>query len=82
MTVYWREPVAASQTLTVLSRDADASSFESCENATDMTTSLWPLSVCWREPVAVSQTLIVLSPDADASSFESCEKATDMTQLL
>ena len=35
--VCWREPVVASQTLTVLSYDADASSFESCENATDMT---------------------------------------------
>ena len=28
-------PVAASQTLTVLSSDADASSFESCEKATE-----------------------------------------------
>jgi anti-sigma-K factor RskA len=68
-----------SQILTVLSIDADASSFESGEKATDLTQSLWPSSVCWREPVAVSQILTVLSIDANASSFESGEKATELT---
>ena len=65
--------------MTVLSADADASSFESCEKATDLTQSLCPSSVCCSVPVAASQTLTVSSLDADASSFESCEKATDLT---
>jgi hypothetical protein len=42
-------PVAASQTLTVLSSDADASSFESCEKATDLIGPLCPSSVCKTE---------------------------------
>src|SRR6187402_1108750 len=74
--------VAASQTLTVLSPDADASSFESCEKATDLTQLLCPSSVCCSVPVATSQTLTVLSDDADASSFESCEKTAEKTELL
>ena len=81
-TVWWQEPVLVSQILTVWSHDADASSFESCEKATEVTTLLWPSSVCWRAPVLASQTLTVLSLDADASSFESCEKATELTQWL
>ena len=40
-------PVAASQILIVRSRDADASSFESAEKATERTQSLCPSSV-WR----------------------------------
>lgn len=39
-------PVAASQTLTVLSYEDDASSFESCEKVTELTHSLCPSSVC------------------------------------
>ena len=39
-------PLLASQILTVLSSDADASRAESCEKATDKTQSLWPSSVC------------------------------------
>src|SRR5947199_90236 len=34
--------IAASQILTVLSRDAHATCFESGENATELTESLWP----------------------------------------
>jgi hypothetical protein len=71
-TVWWREPVLVSQILTALSSDADASSLESCEKATERTARPWPSSVCWREPVFVSQILTV-SSDADASSLESCE---------
>ena len=70
-------PVAASQSLTVLSSDADASVFESGENATELTLSLCPLSVAVQLPVAASQSLTVLSPDADASVFESGENATE-----
>jgi hypothetical protein len=85
--VCWSVPLAASQTLTVPldgvpSSDADASSFESCEKATEWTGLLWPSSVCSTEPVAVSQILTVLSSDPDASSFESGEKATEWTPLL
>jgi hypothetical protein len=72
-------PIAVSQTLTVLSSDADASSFELCKKATDLSLLLCPLSVCCSVPVAVSQTLTVLLYDADASSFELCKKATDLT---
>jgi hypothetical protein len=39
-------PVVASQILTVESRDPDATSFESPENATEQTLSRWPSSVC------------------------------------
>jgi hypothetical protein len=65
-----------------MSADADASSFESCEKATEWTQSLCPSSVCCSVPVAASQSRTVLSKDADASSFESCEKATERTQSL
>jgi hypothetical protein len=38
-------PVVASQTLTILSYDTDASSFELCEKAIELTLSLCPSSV-------------------------------------
>jgi hypothetical protein len=66
----------------VSSCDADASVFESRENATDMTQPVWPLSVAVQSPVAVFQSLMVLSCDADASVFESWENATDVTQRV
>lgn len=75
-------PVAAPQSHTVLSSDADVSSFESGEKATDLTQLLYPSSVCCSVPVAVSQSCTVLSPDADASSFESGKKAIKKTKLL
>ena len=75
-------PVAASQILTVLSYDADATSVESGENATARTQPPCPSSVCVQVPVAASQILTVLSPDADATSVESRENATERTPLL
>src|SRR5256885_1038711 len=75
-------PLRASQILTVLSIDADASRVESCEKATDLTQPLWPSSVCRHLPLRASQILTVLSFDADASRVESCEKATELTQRL
>jgi hypothetical protein len=69
-------PVAIPQSCTLLP-DADASSLESGEKATDLTMSLCPSSVCCSAPVAASQSRTVLSSDADASSLESGEKATD-----
>ena len=75
-------PLLASQILTVLSRDADASQAESWEKTTDKTQSLWPLSVCRHSPLLASQILTVLSRDADASRAESWEKATDKTPSL
>ena len=70
-------PLLASQILTVLSSDADASRAESWEKATDLTQSLWPSSVCRHSPLLASQILTVRSSDADASRAESCEKATE-----
>ena len=74
-------PVAGSQILTVLSSDADASRLASCDQATDLTESLWPSSVDMHWPVAGSQILTVLSSDADASRLASCDQATDLTAI-
>ena len=82
LSVCRHSPLLASQTLTVLSFDADASRAESCEKATDQTQRLWPSSVCRHSPLLASQTLTVVSCDADASRAESCEKATELTALL
>ncbi len=75
-------PVAASQSRTVLSSDADATSLPSGEKATDVDrTREWPSSVCTeRRPVAASQSRTVLSSDADATSLPSGEKATELTR--
>ena len=70
-----------SQSLTVVSRDADATSLPSGENATALTQSEWPSSVRRAAPVAESQSLTVLSPDADATSLPSGENATAKTQF-
>ena len=75
-------PVEASQILTVLSSDADATSVESGENATELTELLCPLSVCVQVPVAASQILTVLLCDADATSVESGENAAEVTVSL
>ena len=64
-------PLLASQILTVVSHDADASLVESCEKATDMTSLLWPSSVCRHAPLLASQILTVLSHEAEASRVES-----------
>jgi hypothetical protein len=74
---YYSALVAASQSRTVLSPDADASSLESGEKATDRTQLLCPSSFCSSALVAASQSRTVLSPDADASSLELGEKATE-----
>ena len=47
---YYRVLVAVSQSRTVLSNDADASSLESGEKATDLTVPLCPSSVCCSAP--------------------------------
>jgi hypothetical protein len=75
-------PLLTSQTLTVMSYDADASLVELCEKATEVTVSLWPAKVCRHAPVLTSQILMVLSLDADASLVESCEKAIELIMLL
>ena len=79
---YYSVPVAAPQSRTVLSSDADASSLELGEKATDKTSLLCPSSVCYSAPVAASQSRTVESLDADASSLELVEKATDLTTPL
>src|ERR1700735_1089344 len=72
-------PVTESQSLTVLSLDADATSLPSGESATALTQSEWPSSVAHAAPVAESQSLTVLSLDADATSLPSGENATALT---
>ena len=69
-------PVAESQSLIVLSPDADATSLPSGKNATPLTQPEWPSSMRRAAPVAESQSLTVLSPDADATSLPSGENAT------
>ena len=96
LTVDTHWPVAGSQILTVLSSDTEASwvaneasrvaneasRVASCDQATDLTGSLWPSSVDTHWPVAGSQILTVLSSDAEASRVASCDQATDPTELL
>src|SRR2546423_13825093 len=48
-------PLLASQILTVLSSDADASRAESCEKVTDKTEPRWPSSVCRQALLLSSQ---------------------------
>src|SRR5436309_3349123 len=82
LSVWRHSPLLASQILTVLSSDADASRAESCEKATELTQSPWPLSVWRHSPLLASQILTVLLPHAYASWAESCEKAPALTHLL
>src|SRR5579862_4896719 len=68
-------PVAASQSLTVLSLEPDATSLPSGEKATESTKLEWPSSGSPRgAPVAASQSLTVQSPEPDATSLPSGEK--------
>jgi hypothetical protein len=73
-------PVPESQSLTVQSSDADATSLLSGENATASTVLEWPLSVLCIAPVAESQSRTVESEDADATSLPSGENATAVTR--
>ena len=70
------DPVAASHSRTVLSWDADATSWPYGEKATALTTLEWPSSVLRHDPVAASHSRTVSSQDADATSWPSGEKAT------
>src|SRR5271155_5878844 len=73
-------PVLASQSLTVPSAEADATSCPSGEKATALTEREWPVSVCRSAPVLASQSLTVSSSEADATSCPSGEKATAFTE--
>src|SRR5277367_5538803 len=75
-------PESASQSLTVSSYEADASSLPSGEKATALTPEICPSSVCSGVPEPASQSLTVLSYEADASSLPSGEKATALTPEL
>ncbi|KAF1965829.1 hypothetical protein BU23DRAFT_443005, partial [Bimuria novae-zelandiae CBS 107.79] len=74
-------PVAASHSRTVLSREADATSWPSGEKATALTSPEWPSSVLRHVPVAASHSRTVQLREADATSWPSGEKATALTQL-
>ncbi|KAI1357236.1 hypothetical protein F5Y08DRAFT_324758, partial [Xylaria arbuscula] len=54
-----QSPVAADQARTVRSCDADATVLPSGENATELTQSACPSSVCSQSPVAADQTRTV-----------------------
>ena len=73
--MHW--PVATCQTRTVLSLDPDMICDASCENATEVTQSVWSSSVWMHWPVATCQTRTVLSQDPDTICDASCENATD-----
>ena len=77
-----RRPLAASQSLIVLSPLPDAMRAPSGENATDITASEWPSKVRSRRPLAASQSLIVLSSLPDAMRAPSGENATEFTSSL
>jgi hypothetical protein len=69
--------MTASQSLTVWSREPDATTLPSGENVTELTEFEWPLSVSSAAPVPASQSLIVSSCEPDATSLPSGENATD-----
>ena len=73
------DPVAASHTRTVLSQEADATSWPSGEKATVLTLPVWPSSTLQHDPLAASHTRTVLSEEADATSWPSGEKAMALT---
>src|SRR5947208_14832685 len=73
-------PVLGSQSLTVLSSDAEARSWSSGENATALTQPKWPSSVPHEALVLGSQSLTVLSSDAEARSWPSGKNATVLTE--
>jgi hypothetical protein len=75
-------PVARSQILTILSKDADASRLPSCDQAIEPTVLVCPSKVDTFWPVVVSQILIVLSQDPDASRIPSSDQASDPTELV
>jgi hypothetical protein len=64
----------------VLSSEPDASCRESCEKATELILSIWPLHVCRSLPVLVSQSRRVLSFEPDTKCCELCEKAMELTE--
>jgi hypothetical protein len=63
--------VTASYSLTVLSRDADASCLPFGEKVTALIRSEWPSSVCSNASVATSHSLTVSLPDTDATLTQS-----------
>ena len=73
-------PLAASQSRTVWSLEADATSVPSGEKATALTEPVWPWSVCVVAPVAASQSRTVWSVEADAISVPSDEKVTALAE--
>src|SRR5436309_2920603 len=75
-------PLLASQSVTILTKDTDASRAESWKKTSVSTSSVRSLSVDRHSPLLASQTLTVLSHDADASRAESWEKATELTHSL
>ena len=75
-------PVAACQSRTVWSSEADAISVPSGEKATALAVLVWPRSVCVVAPVAACQSRTTQSLEADATSVPSGEKATALTMSV
>lgn len=75
-------PEFASQILTVLSYEHEASRWPSGENTTDVTQLLWPFKICRQVPEFASHILTVLSFEHETSRWPSGEKATEVTGPL
>ncbi|KAF5967345.1 3'-5' exonuclease [Fusarium bulbicola] len=71
-----QRPISASQIRIVLSKEPEATFFESCENTTEMTWSLWPSSTRLHATFFVSQIRIVLSLKADTTMVDCGETTT------
>jgi hypothetical protein len=67
-------PVVTFQIRTVLSADPETTRLPSCENATDITESVWPFSSASTLPVVTFQIRTVLSSDPETTWLPSCEE--------
>ena len=75
-----QDPIATSYSRTVLSYNADATSWPSSEKATARTLPKWPLSVLQQDPIAASHSQMV-PYNVNATSQPSGKKATALTSL-
>src|SRR5262245_14743860 len=73
----WQDPLVTSQSRTVQSSDAEATSLLFGENATVRTILEWPLSIV-QDPVVASQSPTLQSSDADATSLPCSENVTPL----
>lgn len=75
-------PVGESQTVTVISSDADTSRLPSVDQAINVARPVCPSRIYVHSPVAGFQILTVLSTEADASLLPSGDQTIDLIQSL